>query len=280
MKNIEYAVSAVCVSVRGYLSEERHKPNLFCPFAVAALEYLSCMVGNGGLDSNTLNNLRKLQELGVVLNDYFDVGHLNSFKYSLAFERIVLPDSKFDETAWNILSNFQTRLETIETSRPVPGTGQPYDGFVEYRDKSNLLHLLGSLALQNRDVGIMGLDIAEIEKMSPELASLYFNVMALQVQDDRIGAEGDILHRRPSFVTGLLDVCNIDTYVINRRKIDEELLERFNLYREKARGANPEFNYPIGLCVSMAPLLVKVSRASKNLPFKPPFLSARDYQQR
>lgn len=211
----------------------------FIAFALAALQHVASQNQLPKLNADTKKTIADILDLGILINDHFDVGILDTKKYKRLRKEV-----NRHQQEENFLRYF-TCIRNLERNRPKPGN---LDACIAYREKVNLISISLSCAVafsipvndlisyENKN----GSDPA-LNMDSPHWFQSLFNIiMSGQVTDDLIGWQADSFSNRPSFYTGLIgnkgEKPTAETISI--------LTRLHNQYLEKAKDLDPTTSLP------------------------------------
>ena len=206
--------------------------------SMAALDYV-CKLNKGcKLNFEQKKIVGIILTLGKHINDYYDVGSLDSSKYKdlrKEFKRLI-PEKNSD------FKRYQKELSRVEKQRPLPSQllGDEevrFNHIRSYRERVNKLYLSFAFAIAlDKPMASYYEDYNSQSEKDIQIFEGFFNsVMAMQVVDDIVGREGDLINDRPSFYTAFCTVDEIQNKtVINDKKTFQNLNVLFSHYYDNA----------------------------------------------
>lgn len=216
----------------------------FIGFAIAALEYIAIQHQLPKPSSITKQAIADVLDLGILINDHFDVHTLDTKKYKHLRRRL----GKDEENQRNFSTYFQC-IRDLERNRPKPGD---LEGCINYREKVNLISISLSCALAYNIPMKNLISFEDENEHSPIFSenspawfqSLFYIIMSGQVTDDLMGWEADAHGNKPSFYTGLVE----NGEAPNKNTI-KTITELHNKYLKKAKDLDPTTSLPFQLFI-------------------------------
>ncbi|OGM08320.1 hypothetical protein A2Z67_01470 [Candidatus Woesebacteria bacterium RBG_13_36_22] len=216
---------------------------------LAALDYAHRVSKDSRLSEEKKRLTGKLLELGVSINNFYDIDLLDTEEYKdLRKEfRGMAPEREND------FQRYRKELSTLEKNRPIPS--EFHENNIKrletikcYREDVNRLSLAFTFAVAfDKPLSgyYEGFD-AQTEEERSLFEGFHNAVMAMQVVDDIVGRKGDIAKDRPSFYTAVCSEAEMEGQ--NTKATNEpygQLDNIFNEYYDKANGYLSEKFKPI-----------------------------------
>lgn len=274
MALIERVGQAAAAVIRNF-GPDSFRSHRFRTFSIAALDYIA---STNGIEF-TRDDKQRLDvflELGILINDNFDLGQLNHTRYSELRRNL-----QHESATVALFREYWGKIRFLERTRPKPGQEEKC---IAYREATNLVSIAACCSASfNIPVGefVDGEMWDSFSDKCPNwFKGLFFSVMALQVVDDMVGWRGDQKANRPSFFTakGLVDANKAS--VINNRH--EEMSVYFKKYADLALHEGSDVLVPIigfayGLKFVLPGFMEQIKRRRVSSPN--PLFSSRDIKE-